>query len=94
MATHAKPAQKDSPFNALLERKSQPANRLNVETSKGLDSQTTTGLAKSTDPEYIKFTTYVRKKTHRAVKLKVTEQERELSDLVEELLSSWLEKST
>src|ERR1044072_8501930 len=57
MARPAKPPQKDSPFNALLERKNQPVNQSNVETAKLLDSQTATGLAKSADPEYIKFTT-------------------------------------
>ncbi len=52
-----------------------------------------TGLAKSVDPDYIKFTTYVRKDTHRAVKVKITERDEELSDLVEQLLQSWLQKN-
>jgi hypothetical protein len=42
----------------------------------------------------MKFTTYVRKKTHHAVKLRLVEQERELSDLVEELLAAWLQRET
>ncbi len=49
-------------------------------------------LAKSLDPDYVKFTTYVRKKTHLAVKGHLVAQERELSELVEELLTSWLSK--
>ncbi|BDC53157.1 hypothetical protein F183_A54720 (plasmid) [Bryobacterales bacterium F-183] len=59
-----------------------------VQTAKPPDSQ----LAKSVDPEYMKFTTYVRRSTHLAVKSRLVTQQRELSDLVEELLNSWLSK--
>ena len=47
-------------------------------------------LAKSSDPAFTKFTTYIRKATHLAVKVRMVGEERELSDLVEELLSEWL----
>ena len=47
--------------------------------------------SKSTDPEFMKFTTYVRKTTHRAVKTRLVSEGRELSDLVEELMFKWLE---
>jgi len=50
------------------------------------------GIAKSVDPDFTKFTTYIRKHTHRAVKVKLAEQGREFSGLVEELLSDWLQK--
>lgn len=50
-------------------------------------------LAKSSDPAYIKFTTYVRKATHLGVKTRLVSKEKELSDLVEELLSNWLKES-
>jgi hypothetical protein len=50
-------------------------------------------LAKSTDPAFTKFTTYVRKATHRAVKMRMVGEDRELSDLVEELLSDWLKEN-
>lgn len=45
--------------------------------------------AKSADPDYTKFTTYVRKSTHRAAKLRAVEEGRELSEIVEELISRW-----
>jgi hypothetical protein len=90
MAKAVKPSEKPSPFNALLAIRRPEEQHLEAETSKHLDIQTASGLAKSNDPEFIKFTTYIRKKTHRAVKLRLTEQERELSDLVEELLTAWL----
>jgi hypothetical protein len=47
-------------------------------------------LAKSSDPAYVKFTTYVRKATHLGVKTRLVSKEKELSDLVEELLANWL----
>jgi len=50
-------------------------------------------LAKSADPAYMKFTTYIRKSTHLGVKTRLVSKEKELSDLVEELLSNWLKKN-
>jgi hypothetical protein len=50
-------------------------------------------LAKSSDPAYMKFTTYVRKATHLGVKTRLVSKEKELSDLVEELLSKWLKEN-
>ena len=50
-------------------------------------------LAKSADPAYMKFTTYIRKSTHLAVKTRLVSKEKELSDLVEELLSNWLKEN-
>ncbi len=47
-------------------------------------------LAKSADPSYMKFTTYIRKTTHIGVKTRLVSKEKELSDLVEELLTNWL----
>jgi hypothetical protein len=50
-------------------------------------------LAKSTDPAFMKFTTYIRKTTHLGVKTRLVSKEKELSDLVEELLSNWLQEN-
>jgi hypothetical protein len=81
--------QQFSPFDALKQARTseQPA----VQTVSQSDSQTAGQLAKSKDGEFLKFTTYVRKRTHRAVKARLVEEGRELSDLVEELLGKWLE---
>jgi hypothetical protein len=88
---------KKSPFDALR------IARIGGESSAGaapaLEAsqprrQLNSQLAKSVDPEYMKFTTYVRKKTHLAVKSRLVAQERELSDLVEELLNGWLSKQS
>ena len=45
---------------------------------------------KSADPEYVKLTSYIRRQTHLAVKKKLLDQGREISELVEELLDKWL----
>ena len=47
---------------------------------------------KRTDPNYVGFTTYIRKETHRNVKRALFDDpdERELSELVEDLLTNWL----
>ena len=47
-------------------------------------------LAKSADPAYTKFTTYIKRSTHKAMKVRMVDEEREMSDLIESLLSKWL----
>ena len=49
-------------------------------------------LAKSKDPHFIQGNFYIRKNTHAKAKIKLLQEgdERDLSDLVEELLTSWL----
>jgi hypothetical protein len=48
--------------------------------------------AKRSDPAYVGFTTYIRKDTHLKVKIALLQEggTRELSELVEELLSKWV----
>jgi uncharacterized membrane-anchored protein len=50
-------------------------------------------VAKSADRSFMKFTTYIRKTTHLGVKTRLVSKEKELSDLVEELLSNWLKEN-
>ncbi len=50
-------------------------------------------LAKSMDPAYMKFTTYIRKTTHLSVKTRLVSKQMEFSDLVEELLTNWLKEN-
>ena len=47
---------------------------------------------KRSDPDYVGFTTYIRKDTHHDVKVALLQEKegRELSELVEELLAGWL----
>jgi hypothetical protein len=91
-----------SPFDKLLEVRrqreqadSQPSKRSDVQPSgqlSGLDSQTAGRLAKSADPDFTKFTVYIRRATHRAAKLRAVSEGRELSDVVEQLLTEWTAK--
>ncbi len=48
---------------------------------------------KRSDPEFQQVTAYIRKETHRQVKMGLLRegQEREFSELVEDLLSGWLQ---
>jgi len=50
-------------------------------------------LAKGADPDYMKFTKYIRKSTHVGVKTRLVSKKKELSDLVEELLAVWLKEN-
>lgn len=47
---------------------------------------------KRSDPDFVGFTTYIRRQTHRGVKRALLDEpeEREMSELVEELLANWL----
>ena len=89
-------AVKASPFDALrIARLSQAAP--DVQTVEQPDSQTARrvavvgGLAKSRDPEYVKFTTYIPREMHLRAKSRLVGQGRELSDLVAELVGRWLD---
>lgn len=82
--------QQFSPFDAL--KKARQSEQVDGDTARQLDGQTATPVAKSKNDDFLKFTTYVRKRTHRAVKARLVEQGREMSDLVEELLIQWLEQ--
>ncbi len=49
--------------------------------------------AKRSDPDFLGFTTYIRRNTHTKVKIALLQEGkgRELSELVEELLGKWAE---
>ncbi len=51
-------------------------------------------VGKRSDDEYRQVSAYIRKDTHQQVKLTLLQEEREFSELVEELLSSWLKART
>lgn len=96
----AKQQKAGSPFDALrigrlgkssaTQSDGQADQPLDIHTSRQLSSHKSP--SKSTDPEFMKFTTYVRKTTHRAVKTRLVSEGRELSDLVEDLMFKWLER--
>ena len=81
-----------SPFNKLLElrqaRQQGTVSQSDIQLSDQL-AGSVEKLAKSADPAFTKFTTYVRRTTHRAAKLRAVGEGRELSEVVEELLARW-----
>ena len=54
----------------------------------------TAGVGKRSDNDYRQVSAYIRKDTHQRVKIALLQEEREFSELVEELLSSWLDART
>lgn len=51
-------------------------------------------VGKRSDDDYRQVSAYIRKDTHQRVKIALLQEEREFSELVQELLSSWLKAST
>ena len=72
---------------------SQSPKEANKETThttyKSLDAQTS--KAKSVNPDYTRTTIYLPKKMHKKFKAIAVEEEREMSQIVEELIGAWLE---
>jgi hypothetical protein len=54
----------------------------------------TASVGKRSDDEYRQVSAYIRKDTHQQVKIALLQEEREFSQLVEELLRSWLQART
>ena len=75
-------------------QKSKTANKSsqNVSTSKHPNIQTS--KAKSTNPDYTRTTIYLPKKMHKKLKAIALEEEKEMSSIVEELISAWLNQGS
>ena len=48
--------------------------------------------SKSTDPDYVRTTVYLPKKLHRSLKLAAAADDRQMSDIITELLEKWLDE--
>ena len=46
--------------------------------------------SKSTDPDYVRTTIYLRKRFHKQLKAAAADEEREMSEILEELVEQWL----
>jgi hypothetical protein len=90
--TQEKPAY--NPFAELAEIRDQKGEHLATRAPGLLGSQVSRHLggAKSQNPSFIKLTAYVPRELHRAVKVRLVEQGREISGLVEELVAEWLKR--
>ena len=54
------------------------------------DQQPPSKQSKSTNPEYKRTTIYLRKTLHRKLKATAAEQEREMSEIIEEMVENYL----
>ena len=80
-----------SNLSDVQEPKSQSAQlseKLNISTSQHPNIQKS--IAKSTNPDYTRTTIYLPKKMHKKLKAIALEEEKEMSSIVEELISAWL----
>ncbi len=46
--------------------------------------------SKSTDPDYVRTTVYLPKRLHKQLKAAAADEEREMSEILEELVEQWL----
>ena len=84
-----------NPFAELAEIREHKAESSVTQVPEGLSASPLKRLsAKSQDPGFVKLTAYVPKQLHRAAKARLVEQGREMSDLVEELVSDWLQRQS
>lgn len=67
----------------------EPSDNPNTSTSKHPNIQTSK-IAKSANPDYTRTTIYLPKKMHKKLKAIAIEEEKEMSSIVEELISAWL----
>lgn len=59
-----------------------------------LAEEKVTFKSKSTDPDYVRTTVYLPKKLHRSLKLAAAADDRQMSDIITELLKKWLDKKS
>jgi hypothetical protein len=95
MPTATKPT--GSQFDGLLAKRKQPTSATNSPADGKVDTaqKGRSTLAKSKDPEFRPSTLYLRKKTltECEYRLKSNEDSRDMSELVEDLMSAWLADS-
>ncbi|NQZ65222.1 MULTISPECIES: CopG family transcriptional regulator [Cyanophyceae] len=77
---------KNSRFDELIDA---ARSRQNRDELTG-DSEQSSRKTKSTDPDYVRTTFYLPKLVHRKLKTVAVSQERQMSDIVTELLEQWL----
>ena len=79
----------DSLFSAVKNKQVvNESKHLDVQTSKNLDVQT----SKSKNPDYMRTTVYLPKALHKRFKVAVMDEDRDMSEIVAELIDEWLSK--
>ncbi|MDJ0677798.1 MAG: CopG family transcriptional regulator [Calothrix sp. MO_167.B42] len=77
---------KSGRFDELIDAARSRQNRDELQ----VDSEKSSRKTKSTDPNYVRTTFYLPKSVHRRLKAVAVSQERQMSDIVTELLEQWL----
>ncbi len=80
-------------FDALVRARGEHAGRVGDDLDEH-DRAVGASLGKRSNAEYRQVSAYIRKDTHRKVKIALLEEERQFSELVGELLEDWLTKRT
>ena len=70
-------------------KKKTTENKIDIKPSPNPKVQTS--KAKSVNPDYTRTTIYLPKKMHKKLKAIAVEEEREMSQIVEELIEAWIE---
>ncbi len=82
---------KASRFDELIDA---ARSRQNRDNSQELTEEKVTFKSKSTDPDYVRTTVYLPKKLHRSLKLAAAADDRQMSDIMTELLEKWLSNNS
>ncbi|NJL81289.1 MAG: CopG family transcriptional regulator [Richelia sp. RM2_1_2] len=82
---------KTSRFDELIDAARSRQKRDNPQDS---SEENVTFKSKSTDPDYVRTTVYLPKKLHRKLKLAAAADERQMSDIISELLEKWLDEKS
>lgn len=80
---------KTSRFDELIDA---ARSRHKRDNSRDFNEEKVSFKSKSTDPDYVRTTVYLPKKLHRKLKLAAAADERQMSDIMTELVEQWLEK--
>ncbi len=78
---------KSNRFDELIDAARSRHKRDNIQEK---NEEKVTFKSKSTDPDYVRTTVYLPKKLHRKLKLAAAADERQMSDIMTELLEKWL----
>ena len=72
---------------------SEPETQQIAHTLKAEPKKISESLAKSKDPNYVRTTIYISKDIHRQLKIATMDGEEDMSDVIESLVKTWLNKS-
>lgn len=82
MNNQKKPSRFDELIDAVRSRQQRDKPQVNEDKP--------TSQSKSTDPEYMRTTIYLPKQLHRKLKTAAVSQQRQMSDILTELVEQWL----